>query len=213
MLSLAVFRDAFMLEIVITLLLALVLGLVAYERFGMRLGGVLVLPLLTAYTLFEPRLVPVFVGAAAIAYFAGKLVQRNTLVYGRRLLYTYIGLGLLASSALIYLTGIGVAGIALAVLPGIFAFNVHREGKPMRSVGQFAFLYVPTVLLAHVALLPLGFRGGLFEYAGWARAAADSLGGWAAMASPIGSAFATPGLLDSACALPLLDLPEGCDAE
>jgi hypothetical protein len=52
---------------VIALLIALCIGLFVYERYGIRLGGVLVLPLVTAYALFEPKLLHVFFLAADAA--------------------------------------------------------------------------------------------------------------------------------------------------
>lgn len=139
-------------------------GLLVYERFGWRLGGVLVLPLILVYGLVDARILAAFAVATLLAYLTGTVLHRTTLVYGRRLLYIYMVVGLLSAAVAIQLLGVDIAGVALAVLPGLFAFNVHREGRPGQRVVQFLLFFLPAYLLAHLLLLPMGFGGGLFPY-------------------------------------------------
>lgn len=141
---------------------SLLVGLLVYERHDLRLGGVLVLPLLVVYALFSPRILPLFFGAALLTYAAGEGIRSRTLLYGRRLLYAYLLVGLVTSAVLIHSLLTSYHGVAFAVLPGIFAFNMHREPRPARAMGSFAAILVPVFLIVHVALFPIGFAGGLF---------------------------------------------------
>lgn len=143
---------------------AMLSGLLVYEHFGWRLGGVLVLPLILVYGLVDARILLAFAAATLLAYLTGTLLHRTTLLYGRRLLYIYMVVGLLSAAVAIQALGVDIAGVALAVLPGVFAFNVHREGRPVQRVAQFLLFFLPAYLLAHFLLLPMGFGGGLFPY-------------------------------------------------
>lgn len=140
----------------------LLVGLFLYERYGWRLGGVMVLPLVAAYGLLEPWILPVFVATTILAYLAGEAVRRRTLIYGRRMLYVHILAGLLAAGVLLEVLGADGVGVVLAVLPGITAFNLHRQPSATRSMGRILALLLPLYLGAHVLLLPFGFEGGLF---------------------------------------------------
>jgi hypothetical protein len=142
---------------------SLALGLFFYEQFGERLGGVMVLPLVTAYGLFDVRILAGFSLGAVATYGVGELVIRRTLIYGRRLLYVYILAGMVLTAAALALVGVSTSGIALIVLPGIFAFNLHREGEPVRRMGTFVLILVPLYLVAHLVLTPFGFDAGLYR--------------------------------------------------
>jgi hypothetical protein len=168
------------------------LGLLIYERYGLRLGGVLVLPLVTAYALFDPRILLGFFLGSMATYGLGELVVRRTLIYGRRLLYVYILGGLFLTAAALHVLGVEMTGIALVVLPGIFAFNLHREGAPVRRLTTFASILAPIYLVAHLALYPVGFEGGLFQvFPGFELIVADVVH-FLPRLDPIGTASASP---------------------
>jgi hypothetical protein len=170
----------------------LAIGLLIYERYGLRLGGVLVLPLVTAYALFDPRILLGFFLGSVATYGLGELVVRRTLIYGRRLLYVYIVGGLFLTASALHLLGVEVAGMALVVLPGIFAFNLHREGAPTRRLATFAAILAPLYLVAHVALYPVGFQGGLFPAVPQFELLVADLFHFLPRLDPIGTASATP---------------------
>lgn len=132
----------------------LVMGLLVYERTGLRLGGILVLPLLLFYTLADWRLLVCFAGGAVAATWIGMYIQSRTFLYGRRLMIIYLAAGLLSCGSLIVILLPGYPGVALTVLPGIFAYNVHREGRPVRSLTVFSGMFVAgyfIVVAAHAA--------------------------------------------------------------
>lgn len=135
------------------------IGLLAYERYGLRLGGVLVLPLLLLYAVADAMVIPLFLAAAAVTYLIGEVIHRLTLLYGRRLFVVY----LIASLAVTYFMSTAIGGIGhghlFPLLPGLFAFNLHREGRPIRGAIAFVgwmglFAMVGVVVLSFVQGTP-----------------------------------------------------------
>lgn len=120
------------------LVLFLLVGLLAYERWGLRLGGVLVLPLLTLYILGDPRFAAVFAFSAATTYAVGELIHRRTLIYGRRIFSVFLISSCLATACGSFVLRIPLHGVVLPIMPGLFSFNLHREGQPVRGVVIFS---------------------------------------------------------------------------
>lgn len=142
---------------VVTLVLLgtfLLLGLVAYERYRWRLGGVLVLPFLVMYSIGKPILLVVFAVSAAVTFLAGEFLHQRTLLYGRRLLVTHLVVALTASYATAFALGVAESSIIFPLLPGLFAFNLHREGRPIRGslvfVGAGAFFALAGVMMIDI---------------------------------------------------------------
>jgi hypothetical protein len=141
--------------------LYLVAGLIVYERTGMRLGGVLVLPLLLVYALLDLVTLLIFAVATATTYLLGNLIIGQTLAYGRRALYLYLLLGLVATFCSNLLFGSPLAGFMLALLPGLYSYNLHREGTNLKGVSAFmvafAALLVTTIVglwIVHTGTIP-----------------------------------------------------------
>lgn len=147
-------------------LLALFLGvgLFCYDRWGIRLGGVLVLPLLLAYVIVDPNALWVFAFASTVSFAGGHVAYERTFVYGRRLLYLFLLLGITAT--LVALLWIPLRGetAMMALLPGLFAYNLHREGR--YSAGLAAFLLWFAILLSACAAgywIIANVQGGAFS--------------------------------------------------
>jgi len=130
----------------------LVLGLVLYERTGRRLGGVLVLPLLLVYAIFDIDILVVFALSAALALAVGQFIHSQALVYGRRLLYVFLLVGIVATFLARQYVDISMGGFILALLPGLFAYNLHREGRYVEGTAAFA-LWFGILLTVAVASL------------------------------------------------------------
>jgi hypothetical protein len=120
-------------------LAGLLVGVAATQRFGLRLGGVLTVPLLAVYTLRDATTLPVFLASIVVAYVAVDHVTKNTLLHGRPLFLVGIVAGM-AASVVFYgvaaLAGavvpVGAIELVGSVLPGIAAYNFHRqEGREM----------------------------------------------------------------------------------
>lgn len=100
---------------------------------GLRMGGVIVIPLLAVYSLYSFWALPLFLISAVIAYCLVGLIRNHTLIHGRQLLLTSLGVGAVApiGSALLFETwNIFDSTIEIAffgtILPGIAAYNYHK---------------------------------------------------------------------------------------
>lgn len=138
------------------LALFIVLGLLVYERRGLRLGGVLVLPLLVVYALNDLSALPVFAIAAAVTFAGGEVTHHQTLFYGRRIFVVYLLLGIAATFIAGVALGVQQDSLLMAVLPGLFAFNLHREGRPLRGSALFLAWLGLFILMGAAVLLAAG---------------------------------------------------------
>ena len=114
-----------------------VAGLLAYEQWGVRMGGVLAMPYLVVYALSDLTVLLLFALATVTAYVAGEAVHRRTLIYGRRMLVAFLLVSLMASFAFNAVLDVSISGVFLPILPGLFAYNLHREGRPAWHSGVF----------------------------------------------------------------------------
>jgi hypothetical protein len=150
--------------LVATLIAALGFGAVAVgtRRYGLRLGGTIVVGVLGVYTLKNFSTLPIFLVSATLAYLALGYAKRNTLIYGRDEFVVAILAGSLLP-ATIYLGAVLLPGgvqvelyrsvFVGSLLSGIAAFNLHqvRAGYRTKDIAAGAGLYVG--LLALGALL------------------------------------------------------------
>ena len=134
-----------------------VAGLVAYERFGTRLGGVLVLPYLGVYALGSPSVLFLFAIATVVTFAVGEVIHRNALLYGRRMLIAYVLVSLVASLIANALVGVSLTGVFLPILPGLMAYNLHREGRALWDTTVFVAAVVVTLSVTQFALSLLGW--------------------------------------------------------
>lgn len=130
----------------------LLAGLVLHERTGLRLGGVLVLPLLLLYAVFDIAALAVFAVAAAVAFVGGELIYHRSFLYGRRLLYVFLIIGIGATILARQYIELAMGGFILALLPGLFAYNMHREGRYAASASAF-MTWLGILLVASVTFL------------------------------------------------------------
>lgn len=143
--------------VVYTLFGAYIVGsLLAYERWGVRLGGVLALPYLVVYALHDLSVLLLFGLAAATTYLVGEVVHRTTLIYGRRMLVAFLLISLVSSAVFNQLVHVVPSGVFLPVLPGLFAYNLHREGRPVWNTLLFIGALLGVLLVSYVGLSALG---------------------------------------------------------
>lgn len=189
-------------------ILFLLVGFLVYEKTGLRLGGILVLPLLVIYALIDLKILIVFGLASAFSFWSGHIVYRRTLLYGRRLLYVFLTTGILATAAFHSMVPTDFGVFILAILPGLFAYNLHREGRYVEGFAAFAF-WLGVLLVASAAALWVllrpddGLPAVAFVLPGLLSTVASPM-----LATPLLSAFASidwPSLM----LLGALGLPEG----
>lgn len=139
------------------MILGLLVGIAAAQLHGLRLGGVIVVPLVSVYLLWNFATFPVFVASTVAAYASLQFVKQRLLLYGRPLfvlsilvgalvpvtMFEFIALGLGVRRTLTQVEFIG------SVLPGIAAYNFHRlsiERRVLDAVASLAAVLFLTVV-------------------------------------------------------------------
>lgn len=125
-------------------------GEVANARWGIRVGGLMAMPLLAIFALSNAWVVPVYLLGTVIVYLAIRLVNTLTLTYGRVLLTVGLVVGLLYGLAVAAFTTtvIGYMLFFTTILSGIGAYNFHQIAPAERvhaisvAGGLFALLLV-----------------------------------------------------------------------
>ncbi|MDQ2050217.1 poly-gamma-glutamate biosynthesis protein PgsC/CapC [Natronolimnohabitans sp. A-GB9] len=124
----------------------------AYFRWGIRLNGLIALPLLALFSLQSAAVLPLYVAGLAVVYWSITQIHRRTLLYGRVLLA--IGLAIAVAGfvpvAIVVPVSTGLHLFFTAVLVGIGAYNLHRMPPEHRSTS-----------IALSASAFVGFLGGL----------------------------------------------------
>ncbi len=113
--------------IYLILFIGFALGYLFYEVFKIKAGGVLAIPLLIIYTISNVRLFFLTLFIAAIIFFILEMIFKKTAIYGRRLLYIGFGLSIILTSAAIVLLKAPKAVVFLTLIPGLIAYNFHKE--------------------------------------------------------------------------------------
>lgn len=151
----------------------LLAGIAAAQLRGLRLGGVIVVPLTAVYLLRDFTTFPVFVVSVVAAYVSLWIVKNRLLLFGRRLFVVSVLVGAVVPVTVFQLATVGfepsgnVAGVdfVVTILPGIAAYNFHRlslEDRILDAVWSLATLLFLVVLgiglVIAVGLSPLSTR-------------------------------------------------------
>lgn len=118
----------------VILVVGFITVVVASEWYGLRFGGVVVVPLLALYMLFDYKALPLFAASTAVAYFALIAVERRFILYGRTTLLVAIAAGAAVpttaalASTMVLEGAVPLRNVAYlgSILPGLAAFNLHR---------------------------------------------------------------------------------------
>ncbi|WP_323173222.1 poly-gamma-glutamate biosynthesis protein PgsC/CapC [Natrialba sp. PRR66] len=113
------------------MIIGLATGAIVTQATGLRLGGVIVTPLLAVYSLYSFDALPMFLVSAVIAYYLVGIIRAHTLIHGRQLLLTSLGVGAITPvvfSIIITTWSPGTPEMAFfgSILPGITAYNYHK---------------------------------------------------------------------------------------
>jgi hypothetical protein len=152
-------------------LFALGLGLAEglRARYGLRIAGVVVVPLVVLIGFRNGWLLPAWVVATALAYGSIQLLNRLTLLYGRVLMAASVIFGLLVSISLVTVVPVrdGLLPFFIGILGGVAAYNLHVVPPSERRATGFvtiAVLVVVTVV-ARLFIVPAP-RGMLYHVTG-----------------------------------------------
>lgn len=146
-----------MLVAITLMVLGLLAGVLVVQYRAYRLSGVLVVPLLAVYSLYNFLTLPLFLLAFLVAYVALFAIKRWTLLYGRSLLLTGIAMGatIPLGAAVVAEQWFGVTVFTAVefigtILPGIAAYNYHQ------LTGRQQFRDAVASLLTLAALIGVG---------------------------------------------------------
>lgn len=152
-------------------ILGLLAGVTVTQLRGLRLGGVLVVPLGAVYLLWSFPSAPVFLLSIVAAYVSLWIVKRRLLWFGRSLFIVAVIVGSVVPVLVFvlssgYWTGGSIASVefVLSILPGIAAYNLHRLSAEERILD--ALWGLATLLVLVVVGIALVIGVGLSPVAG-----------------------------------------------
>ncbi len=149
--------------------LGILMGIVVVQWYGLRLSGVLVVPLFAVYALYDFVAVPAFLLAGACAYVGVSALRKRTFLFGRQLLLAAMAIGAAVPLCLfVPLSAVGAVSIELSaltvvgsILPGVAAYNYHqlddraeRIDDLIASTAAFVGLVGLGVALINVSFAP-----------------------------------------------------------
>jgi hypothetical protein len=128
------------------------------KRWGLRIGGIIVLPLLVLFAFRDATLLWVYLLLAVGVYLSLQAFNWLTLVYARVLLSMGVIVGLLAVLTVVATTPLsnGLLPLLTGILGGVTAYNLHCTARPERrpSVVVAAGGFVALAAVARLFLTP-----------------------------------------------------------
>lgn len=139
-----------------TLLFGFLFGFVLYHKYTVRLGGVVIVPLVAIYFIEYPTTLSGIIIASALTFLTLEFVYSRYIVYGRRLLYIALVLGMIVMVAVFEAIGVLSIGWYTLLIPGLLAYNVHREYNSsadiIRSVGLTSLIFVLLLGISFISM-------------------------------------------------------------
>ncbi|KDE60601.1 hypothetical protein EL22_13160 [Halostagnicola sp. A56] len=124
----------------LVMIVGLLVGIGVVQVYGLRLSGVLVVPMYAVYALYDVLALPAFVIGVTAAYVGLAVLQRRTLLFGRQLLLAGMILSMVVPLVVFGgLLTLGVLEVSLttatfagSILPGVAAYNYHQLDSDRR---------------------------------------------------------------------------------
>jgi len=138
---------------IITLIVGFFLGALLYSFYKFRSGGIITIPLLAIYTIKFPVMLPFLLFASFISFISLQLIFTKFIIYGRRLLYISLIIGMVLTMISINLVNADAGWFAL-LLPGIMGYNSHREKHETK---KHFFLSATSNTIYFVLILSVAF--------------------------------------------------------
>jgi hypothetical protein len=139
----------------IPILFGFIIEYFLYTKYKFRAGGVVIIPLFAIYFVKHPFMIPFLILLTGVNYWILEILYSKFIVYGRRLLYLSLIIGIL----LTILLGIimpNELGWYSFVVPGLFAYNIHREVNStverMKSLLINSAVVVFLIIISFIAL-------------------------------------------------------------
>lgn len=135
----------------IILFLGFLISFFLYQRFRMRIAGVIATPLLAVYILVNPLTLPVVIAIVLVLFGILHWLYIRYYIYGRRLFLIGCAFSIVISAPILILLGLTNV-IIITILPAIFAYNAiidvqHRARSAGLLSGELGVLVVVGALL------------------------------------------------------------------
>jgi len=128
------------------------------RRYGLRVGGVIIVPVVVIGAFREPWTLPLWVGATAVSYVGVQILHWWTLLYGRVLLSMGVVFGLLAVTSLMTVVPVenGLLPFFVGILGGVTAYNLHvvPSAERRESVAVTVGVFVVVTAVARLFVVP-----------------------------------------------------------
>ena len=147
------------------LAVGMVMGELVRARYGLRLGGVIAVPLVVLLSFRNGWMLPLWLLTGVLVYVSVQAVHRWTLLYGRVLLATSVIFGLLAaiSSVAVIPATHGVLPFFIGLLAGVTAYNLHVSSPAERPATLAAILALLVVITFLARLFVVPPPGGMLR--------------------------------------------------
>ncbi|MDK2372716.1 MAG: hypothetical protein QI197_04995 [Candidatus Korarchaeota archaeon] len=122
-----------------SLIVALSIVWVAYERFGFRAVS-LSIPLLASFSSLMPESIPVIIVSSITSYLVGELAYRKFLFYGMRMFF----LQSIISSVTVLITtlnSLSIEYLLISTLPGLLSYDIHTSREPVLTAAFSAIFF------------------------------------------------------------------------
>lgn len=138
------------------------------QRWGLRVGGLIVLPLLVLFAFRNEWLLVPYVLASVTAYVGIQLLHSWTLIYGRVLLSMAVSFGLLTviSVAPTFPVDHGLLPFLTGIFGGVGAYNMHVVAVPERRASILVSAAVFVILAGIGRLFLTPFPEGILTQVG-----------------------------------------------
>jgi len=128
------------------------------SRYGLRLAGVIVLPLVALIAFRNEFLLPVWIVSVALAYVGLTILHRWTLIYGRVLLAFAVIVGILTTISLVTIIPVrhGLLPFFIGLLAGVTAYNFHvvPPAERLATAAVTVGTLVVVIFLARLFIIP-----------------------------------------------------------
>ena len=121
--------------------LGLLMGIVVVQAHGLRLSGVLVVPLFAVYALYDFVALPTFVLGVIAAYAGLSVLQRHTFLFGRQLLIAAMAISMAVPFVTVVALSAAGTNVTMSeltfigsILPGVAAYNYHQLDETSRRL-------------------------------------------------------------------------------
>ncbi len=153
-------------------LITVIMGALAVEsvraRYGLRLGGVVAVPLTAVLALTNVVTLPLYLGGVAVVFAITTAIHRQTLIYGRVLLALTL-IAAMSYGLVLATVGVAVTDLQLffaSLFAGMGAYTLHLTAPADRpaTVALSAGLFTVTLVACRLVVTPP--RAGLLTDVG-----------------------------------------------